>query len=103
MNSNDEILDTGPVFNRSKLPKDETVLLRLIPENNFNKFFLKLKPSKSFLTVNYYLTDLLTTTTSTTTIRSPTKHSIRIQVLSNPCIIRLQCITGKFNFNWIKN
>jgi hypothetical protein len=87
LNLNDEILEIGPIFNRSKLPNDGTILLRLITENNLNKFVLKLKPSKLFT---------ILTTTSTTTTSTSTKHinSIKIQVSSNQDIIRLQCISG---------
>lgn len=94
LNLNDEILEIGPIFNRSKLPNDGTVLLRLITENNLNKFVLKLKPSKPFT----ILTTTSTTTTTTTTTSTKNINSIKIQVLSNQDIIRLQCISGNSIF-----
>ena len=87
---NDDLIEKGSIFNRSKLPANEIVLLKLTTENNLIKFILKLKPTKLFVVANYY------SQSSRLELSESAKplYFIRIQVMSNPGV-KLKCISGR--------
>ncbi len=89
---NDDLIETGAIFNRSKLPADRIVLLKLTTENNQIKFILKLKPTKLFVVTNYSTNSKSPRPELSESARKT--YFIQIQTVSNPGV-KLKCISGR--------